>query len=67
MLRYETDLLLVTIYGNILGKICFNKNFKIAQTSLFFHQFEQSQVPLERELQGEQENGAGFSFPLRLG
>ena len=57
----------MTIYGNILGKICFNKNFKIAQTSLFFHQFEQSQVPLERKLPEDSENGTGFSFPLRLG
>ena len=44
-----------------------NKNFKIAQTSLFCHLFEQSQVPLERKLPGDSENGAGFSFLLRLG
>ena len=44
-----------------------NKNFTIAQTSLFCHLFEQSQVPLERKLPGDSENGAGFSFLLRLG
>ena len=47
-----------------------NKIFKIAQTSLLCHLFEQSQVttpPLERKLPGDSENGAGFSFLLRLG
>ena len=44
-----------------------NKNFQIAQTSLFCNLFEQSQVPLERKLPGNSENGAGFSYLLRLG
>ena len=66
-LWYKTDLLLATINGNILEKIFVNKNFKIAQTWLCFHQFKQSQVPLERKLSEDSKNGVGFSFPLRLG
>ena len=43
------------------------KFFEITQSSLFLHRFEQSQVPLERKLPEDSENGTGFSFPLRLG
>ena len=66
-LRYKTDLLLAKTYGNILEKKNFNKNFKTAQTQLFLHQFEESQVSLERKLPEDFENGTGCSFLLRLG
>ena len=54
------------IFEQVLKKY-FNKNFKTAQTQLFLHQFEESQVSLERKLPEDFENGTGCSFPLRLG
>ena len=54
------------IFEQVLKKY-FNKNFKTAQTQLFLHQFEESQVSLERKLPEDFENGTGCSFLLRLG